>query len=204
MRLSGRSKHNSFYFMTTEYWLEDALEDAFDDVPTQLLSPPRINTGTLLTCVVPQVLDGKQYVVVAYCGRGGGREGAQQVVYPPFALVRVAYPDKTYQWTEVTPESLELTGLPLDEQNRPYLGVIEEAKDYGPKGRNATIDLYNQLVSQVLEQGWLVSAHQPTAEEKAIGHELQECIRLLYEKPLMPYYKRIGHDFLFWLAHATR
>jgi hypothetical protein len=187
-----------------QYWLEDALEDAFDDVPTQLLSPPRINTATQLTCVVPQVIDGRQYVVVAYCSRGGGREGVKQMVYPPFALVRVAYPDKTYQWDEVIPESFELSGLPLDEQNRPYLGVIEQAKDYGPRGRNAIIHLYNQLVSRVLEQEWLVNAHQPIAEEKAVGHELQECIRLLYDKPLMPYYKYVGHGFLLWLAQATR
>lgn len=190
--------------MTTDYWLEDALEDAFDDVPTQLLSPPRINTATLLSCVVPQVLDGNQYAVVAYCGRGGGREGIQQVVYPPFALVRVAYPDKTYQWIEVTSESFELSGLPLDEQNRPYLGVMETAKEYGHRGRNATIDLYNQLVSQVLERGWLLSEHQPTAEEKAVAHELQECIQLLYDKPLMLYYEYVGRDFFAWMTKATR
>ena len=180
------------------------MEDAFEDVPAQLLSPPRINTATLLTCVVPQVLDGRQYVVVVYCARGGGREGIKQVIYPPFALVRVAYPDRTYQWTEVTPESFELAGLPLDEQKRPYLGVMEEAKDFGARGRNATIHLYNQLVSRVLEQEWLVSTHQPTAGEKAVGHEFQECARLLYDKLLMPYYEHVGHDFLLLLARVTR
>jgi hypothetical protein len=188
----------------TDYWLEEALEDAFDAVPAHLLSPPRINTATLTTCVIPQVMEERQYVVVAYCARGGGREGVIQMVYPPFAIVRVCYPDKTYQWEDVTSETLNLSGLPLDEQRRPYLGELENSKDFGTRGRNATIELYNQLVSQVIEQEWLIKSHHPTAEEQAIARQLQDCVRLLYIKPLLPYYQHVGRDFLAWMAHAAQ
>jgi len=63
---------------------------------------------------------------------------------------------------------------------------------------------YERLVSLVLERRWLLTRHAVTAEERATAQELQECTRILYDKPLLPYYQHAGRHFLAWMERAAK
>ena len=66
------------------------------------------------------------------------------------------------------------------------------------------VTTYFPLVLRVVEQRWLVTAYPTTTEERETARALQQCVRALYDAPLLPYYRHFGHHFLAWMERAAK
>ena len=186
-----------------EYWLYGAFAAALAATPAHLREP-RINDGTYETLTLPVVIDGKQYAMFSFCDQEAANPSKASRVSPPFASVYVAYPNKTFFWKDVTSRDFGLTQWPLDEHKESYLGVLSRKHIHSIEEWVSATKEYNRLVSLVLERKWLITAHFATQEEQKAARELQDCVRILYDKPLLPYYRHAGRQFLAWMERAAK
>lgn len=155
------------------------------------------------TYVLPVVAGDKQYALICFYKSDGPVYGKQPKLYPPFACVKVSYPNKETHWDDVKPTALGFTNLPITEDKVPYLGTIERGGTSMQEWRSAN-ERYDVLISSVFEHCWLLTRHAVTAEERAAAKELQDCTHILYDKPLLPYYQHEGRQFLAWMERAAK
>ena len=187
-------------------WLISALMAALSGAPAPLAKrvQPTEGGSRYVAEALPIAEDNKQYVLYTFCtASGGNRPGNERRLYPPFAVARVSYPDKQVAWRVVEKKSAESNGALLDSDKQPYLGNIERAGVTPSEWTDARVR-YNELIVLVLERKWLVTHHAPTAEERLVAKELEDCIQIVYDKPLMPYYRLNGRQFFAWMERAAK
>ena len=129
--------------------------------------------------------------------------GVPRWLYPPRVTLRIHYPSGRFEWLE--PEASAYGGPPLqpDPRGSLYLGAI--VRDHlGPTDWIDAVKRYFPLVCRVVERRWLVTAYPTTTEERDTARELQQCVRALYDAPLLPYYHHYGAHFLGWMARAAQ
>lgn len=189
-----------------EIWLIGAYAAVLASEPAHLrsqLAPREGGPQSQQTPVLPVVAGEKQYAQICFYKSDGPVYGKMPKIYPPFARVRVSYPDKKVHWDDVEPETLGLVGLPLTDNKVPYLGTLEKGIFSMQEWRNAN-DRYDVLISLVFERRWLLTRHGVTTEERATAQELRDCTRILYDKSLLPYYQHEGRQFLAWMTRAAK
>lgn len=189
-----------------EAWLIGAYAAVLATVPAHLnsrITPREGGLQSQQSLPIPAVAGERQYVLIYFYESSGPVFGKMPDVYPPFASAQVFFPDKEVHWNDVKPEALGLTKLPVDEEKKPYLGTLERGNFSMEEWRNAN-KRYDVLISQVLERRWLLTRHPITVEERASARELQDCTRILYDKPLLPYYQYAGRQFLAWMERAAK
>lgn len=190
-----------------EAWLIGAFAAVLSSVPPHLrntLEPREGGLQSPQTHALPIILGEKQFVVISFYKSDGPVYKKPLKIYPPFASVSVSYPNKEVKWSDVTPTSFGLINLPITESNTPYLGVLEQNGTSSIREWRNADARYDQLISLVLERRWLLTRQAVTPEEQATARELQECTRILYDKPLLPYYRHVGRHFLGWMERAAK
>ena len=188
-----------------EAWVLSAIMAAFAAAPLPLAKrvQPMEGGGRYVAEIIPVVEAQNQYIVLTFCSISGSRPTDERRLYPPFATACVSYPDKQVRWEEIDDKIYAGNRSPLDPNNRYYLGVVERS-GITPAVWTAAHTQYVNLVSLVLERKWLVTKHAVTIEERATAKELKECVQILYDKPLLPYYQHEGRQFLAWMARAAK
>lgn len=186
-----------------EYWLYGVFAAALASPPAHLRAP-RINDGTYETFTLPVVIEGRQYAMFSFCDQTAAHPDRASQVGPPFASVYVAYPNKQFFWKDTKPQDFGLIRWPLEDPAKLYLGTLHREHVKSIDEWVGAIKKYNQLLSLVLERQWLLTAHPTTSEERATARELQDCTRVLYDKPLQFYYQHEGRQFLAWMARAAK
>lgn len=159
--------------------------------------------GNYATMVLPVLEGDKQFALLSFCSVSGNRPTEERKMYPLFASVKVSYPEKQVVWKDVHEGDFGLTSPLRDEGKEPYLGVVDRSGLVSGEWANAK-RRYTPLVSLVMEKRWLLTQHTVTAEECATAKELQDCVRILYDKPLLPYYQHAGRQFLSWMERAAK
>lgn len=189
-----------------ETWLLSALAAALAGAPAPLSKQVQSMEGgsRYVAEALPIVEGDRQYVLFTFCHATGGRLGEERRLYPPFATAHVSYPDKHVQWHEESVKT-RLTGLPvlLDNERQPYLGVIKRAGVTPSEWTDARVK-YDELIEVVLARKWLLTRHPTSVEEHNVAKELEDCVRIVYDKPLLPYYKERGRQFLTWMERAAK
>ena len=96
-------------------------------------------------------------------------------------------------------------GLPTAAQDDFGLCLGPIRREHLKKGEwyNA-VTSYLPLLLRVVEQRWLVTAYPITVEERETARALQQCVRALYDAPLLPFYRHYGHHFLAWMERAAK
>ena len=189
-----------------EPWILGAFAAVLTSIPAHLHTKLASRDGgsqPQQTRVLPVVAGDKQYALICYYETSGPVFGKMPLVYPPFASVQIAFPGKQVQWADITPKQVGLFTVLLTPEKEPYLGALERKDITMQEWRNAD-SRYDLLISRVLERQWLLTKHPVTAEEHTTAKELQDCVRILYDKPLLPYYQHEGRQFLAWLARAAK
>lgn len=189
-----------------EYWLYGIFAAALASPPPHLKG--RVEAldggGNYTTMVLPLVQGGKQYAMMSFCSVTGSRPTEERRIYPIFASLYVSYPDKKVEWRDVQSDNIRKTGRLLDSYDKPYLGILDRSGISVSEWQDAR-ERYAPLVSLVIERRWLLANnHVATFEERNTAKELQECIRILYDKPLMPYYQHYGSNFLAWIEKSAK
>ena len=188
-----------------DYWLYGAIAAALSSPPAHLKREVEMmdGGGHYSTEIVPVVLGDRQYAQMGFCYITGFSPGQERWLTAPFATVTVAYPDKHVVWRGTKPADFNL--MPTRHPGDPteYMGLVERQGLTISEFSNAR-SRYPQLVSVVMEHQWLLTKHPVTAEERATARELQDCVRILYDKPLLPYYQHAGRQFLAWMARAAK
>ena len=187
-------------------WVQGISRPAMATLPARFAL--YMNDATYSTSVLPVVIEGKQYAVIAYCLGSGRLQNQPQEVLPPFAVLYVSYPDKSARWEEVTPEDYAnygLVNLATNAYEQQTLGFVDPyAPGVTTEILQHTRSRYIHLISVVLEREWLLNSLTPTEEESKVARELQECVALLYKKFLLPYYQHVGRDFFAWMTRAAQ
>ena len=189
-----------------EAWIIGAYAAVLASVPAHLriqLQAREGGTQAQQTLVLPVVAGDKQYAFICFYETEGPVYGKLPKIYPPFASVRVSYPGKDVHWEDVKPETFGFINLPQTADKRPYLGLLESGASSMQEWRNANAR-YDALISVVLERRWLLTHYSTTTEERAAAQELSDCTRILYEKPLLPYYRSAGRQFFAWMERAAK
>lgn len=189
-----------------DIWIMGVYAAVLASIPAHLrnqLEPREGGSQCQQTHALPVVAGDKQYALICYYKSDGPVYGKMPKIYPPFACVNVSYPNKETHWADVKPEALGLINLPITEDKVPYLGTLERGVISMQEWRSAN-DRYDVLISLVFERHWLVTRHAVTKEERATAQELQDCTRILYDKPLLPYYQHNGRQFLAWMERAAK
>jgi hypothetical protein len=190
-----------------DIWLIGAFAAVLASVPAHLrdkVEPQEGGTQPQQTQAIPLLMGDKQYVLISFYEMDGPTYGELPKIYPPFASAYVSYPSKEVKWQDVTANDFNLISLPLDALKKPYLGELHPGQAASVQEWRSAEREYERLVSLVLERRWLLTRHAVTAEERATAQELQECTRLLYDKPLLPYYQHAGRHFLAWMERAAK
>lgn len=188
-------------------WLVSALIAALAGAPAPISNrvQPMEGGGRYVAEALPVVEGDKQYVLFTFCTvSGGNRPGTERRLYPPFAKAYVAYPDLKVRWQEVD-EKKGIANLATltDADNHRYFGVIKRVGITSSEWTNTRVR-YNELLSVVLERKWLLTRHATSAEERATAKELADCVRVVYDKPLLPYYREEGRQFFAWMERAAK
>ena len=188
-----------------EFWLYGAIAAALLAPPAHLKGhvEKMDGGGHYSTQILPVVAGDRQYALLGFCYITGFSPGQERWLTAPFATVTVAYPDKRVVWRDIQPIDFGLTPTRHPGDPAEYMGLVERKGLTVSELSNAR-SRYPQLVSAVMEQRWLLTQHAVTAEEKATARELQDCVRILYDKPLLPYYQHAGRHFLAWMARAAK
>ena len=188
-----------------EFWLYGAITAALAAPPAHLKGHVEMldGGGNYSAMVLPVVEGDKQYALLAFGSVSGHSPSEERRIYPLFAAVKVSYPARQVQWLDLHEGSFGMRTTLFDAQHTPYLGVIDR--------HNLTVDewtsarqRYPPLVSLVMEREWLLTRHAVTNEERATARELQNCVRVLYDKPLLPYYHYAGRQFFAWMERAAK
>ena len=187
-------------------WLISALMAALSGAPVPLAKrvQPAEGGGRYVAEALPIVEGNEQYVLFTFCtASGGNRPGVERHLYPPFAVAHVSYPAKKVVWRAIERNGAEATATLLDADKQPYLGNIVRTGITPSEWTDARVR-YNELIGLVLERKWLVTLHPPTSQERQTAKELADCIRIVYDKPLMPYYRLKGRQLFAWIERASK
>jgi hypothetical protein len=191
--------------MMKDFWIYGALAAALAAPPAHLkwLAEELDGGGNYTAAVLPVVEGDRQYALLAFCDVTGNNPSEKRYLTAPFATVSVLYPTKEVQWRDTKASDFKLKTEPQPGYKTEFVGIVEREGVSIAELDNAD-SRYPQLVSLVLERRWLLTRHAVTAEERATAQELQECTRLLYDKPLLPYYQHAGRHFLAWMERAAK
>lgn len=186
-----------------EAWILSAIMAALAGAPPHLAKrvQPMEGGGRYTAEILPVVEAEKQYILLAFCSISGSSPSDERRLYPPFATVHISFPDKLIRWEEI--DDKKYAGTHLDHNNRHYLGLVERIGITPTVWTNAHTQ-YLSLISLVLERKWLITKYAVTPEERATAKELQDCVQILYDKPLLPYYQQNGRQFLAWMERAAK
>ena len=188
-----------------EYWLYGLFTAALANPPAHLKGQVEMldGGGNYSTEIIPVVQGDKQYAQLAFCKVTGIRPGDERWITTPFATVTVAWPDKHIIWQDVRGRDFGLVSVHKKGTLTEYAGQMDRAGTTMAEFRQAR-SRYTPLVSMVIEREWLLTRHAVTDEERATARELQDCVRILYDKPLLPYYHHAGRQFFAWLERTAR
>jgi hypothetical protein len=188
-----------------DLWIYGALAAAMAVAPAHLKRKVEVRDGgsRYAAAVLPVVEGEQQYALFAFCHITGSRPGDKRYLTAPFATASVSYPTKEVHWRDTKASDFKLQTQPQPGYETEFLGIVDRKGISMAELRNAD-SRYPQLVSLVLERRWLLTRHAVTAEERATAQELQECTRILYDKPLLPYYQYMGRHFLAWMERAAK
>ncbi|UYZ64377.1 hypothetical protein [Hymenobacter weizhouensis] len=163
--------------------------------------------GGYNTVLIPTVEGEEQWLISAYCGVTSSgyanAHGVPRLLFPPHLMLRIHYPSGQFEWIELENSPYDGPALQRNAAGNECLGPISR-EHLGPGEWRNAMRRHFQLVCQVVEQRWLLTAHSVTAEEQAVARELQDCIRAAYDKPLLPYYQHYGRHFLAWMERAAK
>lgn len=188
-----------------DYWLYGVFAAALASPPAHLKGKVELldGGGNYTTMIIPVLQGYKQFAVMSFCGVSGHKPGDERRIYPVFASIYVSYPDKRIEWRDIKLNEQGTTSFSRDANKEYYLGVIDRSHLKAGEWAEARTR-YNPLISLVMERQWLLTRHAVTPEERATARELQQCVRVLYDKPLLPYYHHVGSQFFAWLERAAK
>lgn len=187
------------------YWLYGLFMSALASPPAKLKGQVEDfdGGGNYSTMILPVIVGDKQYAMMSFCKISGSMPNDERRLYPPFASLSIAYPDKHTQWGELKRGDYGLNASLVDPDKVHYLGVIEDNGTSLDEWESAQAR-YPELISAAIEHRWLLTHHAVTKEERATAQELQDCARILYDKPLLPYYHHAGRQFFAWMERAAK
>ena len=188
-----------------EFWLYGAIAAALSSPPAHLKREVEMmdGGGHYSTQIVPVVLGDRQYAQMGFCYITGFSPGQERWLTAPFATVTVAYPDKRVVWRDTKPIDFGLSPTRHPGDPTEYMGLVEREGLTMLEFDNAE-RRYPELISKVMERRWLLTQHSVTVEERATARELHDCVRVLYDEPLLPYYQHIGRHFFAWMKRAAK
>ena len=191
---------------TPNDWFAMAADAAMDALPNHLrlfVATPETSYQTVPVLVL---VGEQQWVLSAFCDDTGPgfnvTLGVPRTIYAPRVLQWIHYPTGAFRWEEPVPNAYGLAtaitddfGVRLGPIRRDHLGKME--------WYNAVIS-HLPLMLRVIERRWLLTAHPTTDEERETARALQQCTYVLYDAPLLPYYRHYGHHFLAWMERAAK
>ncbi|WP_046247014.1 hypothetical protein [Hymenobacter terrenus] len=187
-------------------WFAEADDAAMGALPAHLRLFIATPETSYQAAPVPVLVGEEQWVLSAFCDDTGPgfnvTLGVPRTIYAPRVLQWIHYPSGKFRWEEPAPNAYGLLTATTDDAGV-RLGPIERGHLQKMEWYNATIS-YLPLVCRVVERRWLVTAYPITEEERATARELQQCVRALYDAPLLPYYRHYGHHFLGWIERAAK
>jgi len=186
------------------FWLYEAFATALAAPPNHLKGRVErlIGGGNHSTAILPVVEGEQQYAQLGFCQTMGSRPSDERWLSAPFATLSVAYPSQRPTWCDTQASQFGLTTTTRADDPTEYVGVIDRQGITIAELEEASSH-YPRLVSRVLERRWLLTRYPPTAEERATAQQLRQCVRVLYDKALLPYYQYEGRHFLAWLARVA-
>jgi len=187
-----------------DFQFYEAFNAALATPPAQLKGRVEklIGGGNYSTALLPVVVGEQQYVQLGFCQTTGARPDAECWLSAPFATLTIAYPDQQITWRDTQAAHFGMSTTVRAGDPTEYVGVIDR-QGITVQELNEARTQYPQLVLLVLERRWLVTRHAPTAEERTTAQQLQQYVRVLYDKVLLPYYQQEGRHFLAWIARAA-
>jgi len=185
-------------------WLYGVFDSALATPPAHLRGRVErlIGGGNYSTAILPVVEGEQQYAQLGFCEIIGSRPDDERWLSAPFATLAIAYPDQQSTWRDTQASQFGfMTTIRADDPTE-YVGVVDRPGITLEELTEAST-YYPRLVSRVLERRWLLTRYPTTDEERATAQQLQQYVRVLYDKALLPYYQHEGHHFLTWLVRAA-
>ena len=155
--------------------------------------------GTLHAAApIPAVLDDQPCVVVALYQTATNAAG-HTVTYPPHAACYASYPTMEIRWRQLRGvEHFAVFSLPRDASGQPYLSESPLPSPTGHSEPAADSPAYLQLVSLLLEKGWL-RPHYPVAAEEPAVLAMQAHLTALANTALSGYYQVETRQVQSWM-----
>jgi len=185
-------------------WLYEAFNAALAAPPAHLQRRVArlIGGSSYSTAILPVVEGEQQYAQLGFCRVRSCRPSTERWLSAPFATLSVAYPSQHPTWRDTQANQFGFMTTVRADDPTEYVGVINR-QGMTIAELNEASTYYPRLVSRVLEQRWLLTRYPTTEEERATAQQLQQYVRVLYDKALLPYYQHEGRQFLAWLARAV-
>jgi len=148
---------------------------------------------------IPALLDGKLRMVFLYCPLSHGPEGTARLLAPSYRAI-------------LHPDSGELESLKavepgqLGQSHRPdaMLGPLERPGNATPEQLQALEGRFYQAYD-VLVPAFAAGGDTPrTAAILGNAADFKRLFDALSERPLAPYYQRVGQGFFHWLNRVSR
>ena len=182
-------------------WVEIAIDAMRDALPVWIKAAQDDAFELSATPAIPAILDGRQCIITAFyqVSKSTGKTGS--LVYPPFGVCYISYPDMETVWQSIqTTSQTALFTAFCDENGRPYLG--EKKADFDGSPMDEISQSYERWVSILLKERWLMTRHAVTEEEQNAAYSLHKCIGILYSLPLLNYYRHNAWQLLGWIRRV--
>ena len=187
-------------------WLNKAYKTSKEILPARLQSFRKTMETTYQAASIPVLLGEEQWLLLASCeSTSAGYAAAHNVprhIYAPCLLEWMHYPSGEFRWEEPAPATYGSTTAVQDEFGL-CMGPIQRQRSPTKSWHEASTE-YSFLVERVIERRWLVTAYPLTTEERETARALRECIVVYYDAAMLPFYQHYGHQFLAWVARASK
>lgn len=174
----------------TTNWVVGAMraigQSALDCHPSPIVDEDRMSLPRIC------VQDGRQAVTVLFSRARPGRPAR-----PPHAVAHVSYPGTEVAWSTPTWDEKTLSA------QAPWPATQLEPSEWDPSTHMALEDRYFELLSTVLEKGWLVGHSHGAADERRVAEEITRIERAIIEPDLEPCYRVYDKAFRDWLARLS-
>lgn len=183
-------------------WVEVATGAMWNALPAWITMTQDDTFELGVTPAIPAILDGRQCVVMAFYRVSKKTEKAGSRVYPPLGACYVSYPDMETVWRPLqTTDHAALFTVLRDGNGRHYLG--EREAGFNSSSTDEMSRSYQRRVSLLLQRRWLITRHAVTKEEQTTAYSLHECVKILYELPLLAYYQHNAWQLLGWIRRIV-
>lgn len=160
-----------------------------------------VSDETYMTLPLPCAHDGTTGIVMAFC-RATAPGRPQRKLYPPFAQAQAQYPETQISWRELKPSDIGLQSSPATP-----LGSFSEidvlVKNISAERYHSLKSRYNQLISQLLGERWLVSSEKNNGDQLRVATEIQRILSAIEEPILLPYYQTVDSTLMQWVKRVT-